>query len=539
MYYRRLRVDFFPQKRKNPEGLRRFGVLKTDIVSLSYPELPPFLKEWVVVCMAVCIAVRTVATTTNPTHCEHSSQPSMSKSICRVVAKMRLCIAYARLRQRNRARIMRADQSLVNARLPRHRQDVTFLSDSGTLSPNVGPQAHRWFRKAKQMTETLYDFGTGRSDPATFPTKALQDAAVMVIERDRELLTNYPGSLGYAPLRQAMAKREGDREGISINPDHIALTNGSMQAVTLVAEALTEPGDSVITEEFTYPGTLSAYRSLKLDIQGIGMDADGMRMDLLEQRLQTLLEAGSPPKFIYVLTNYQNPGGTIMPLERRKQLIELGRRYAVPIVEDNCYGDVHYEGDVPPALFAMDDNPTHIYLGSLSKILAPGFRLGYLLAQPPMLDTLLARRHDAGPNVLASAIAAEFYADGISAHCDVSNPPLHNKLKCLTGALGTHLGELCRWSEPRGGLFLWLRYPDDVDQKKLWALAEEAGVKFLPGISFHYTNKKAPFLRLAFGHLTEDTIAAGVPVLAACIRKARQSNETPDYQANWLGFEQS
>jgi len=387
------------------------------------------------------------------------------------------------------------------------------------------------------MTDTLFDFGTGRSDPATFPTKALQDAAIKVIERDRELLTDYPGSLGYAPLRHAMAKREGNREGVTIDPDHIALTNGSMQAVTLVAEALTEPGDCVITEEFTYPGTLSAYRSLKLDIQGVGMDADGMRMDLLQQRLQRLLDEGRPPKFIYVLTNYQNPGGTIMPVERRQQLITLGRDFAVPIVEDNCYGDVHYEGEVPPALFAMDDNPTHIYLGSLSKILAPGFRLGYLLARPPMLDTLLARRHDAGPNVLASAIAAEFYADGIEAHCGVSNPPLHRKLRRLTGALGQELGDLCRWSEPRGGLFLWLRYPDDVDQKKLWQLAEDAGLKFLPGISFHYTNKKAPFLRLAFGHLTEETIAAGVPVLAQCIRQARQSNEQPEFPDNWLAHE--
>ena len=395
------------------------------------------------------------------------------------------------------------------------------------------------------MTEIKYDFGTGRSDPATFPVAALQAAATKVIERDREILTNYPGSLGYEPLRRAMAKREGDREGVTVDPDHIALTNGSMQAVTLVAEALTEPGDVVITEEFTYPGTLSAYRSLKLDIVGIGMDEHGMRMDLLQARLAELRANQRLPKFIYVLTNYQNPGGTVMPEGRRRELIALGRAFNVPIVEDNCYGDVHYVGSIPPALFTIDqtENPgddyanSHIYLGSLSKILAPGMRLGYLLARPPMLDTLLARRHDAGPNTLAAAIAAEFYADGITDHCAVSNPPLHAKLNRLTESLTAELDDLCHWSNPPGGLFLWLRYPDDVDQKKLWNLAEEAGVKFLPGISFHYALGKAPFLRLAFGHLTEETIVAGVPVLAECIRRARTSNEPPQFPTNWLEFE--
>ena len=388
------------------------------------------------------------------------------------------------------------------------------------------------------MPDVPFDFGTGRSDPATFPVEALQAAAVKVIERDRELLTNYPGSLGYEPLRIAMAKREGEREGVPVNPDHIALTNGSMQAVTLVAEALTEPGDVVITEEFTYPGTLSAYRSLKLDIHGIGMDEQGMRIDLLKEKLTALKAADRLPKFIYVLTNYQNPGGTVMPQSRREELIALSKTFDVPVVEDNCYGDVHYEGAVPPALFALDpDNTNHIYLGSLSKILAPGLRLGYLLAKPPMLDTLLARRHDAGSNTFAAAIAAEFYHDGINDHRAVSIPPLHAKLKKLNKALGDELGDLCEWSNPPGGLFLWLRFPDDVDQKKLFAIAEEAGVKYLPGISFHYKLGKAPFLRLAFGHLTEETIEAGVPVLADCIKRARTSNEAPTYPANWLEFE--
>ncbi len=376
------------------------------------------------------------------------------------------------------------------------------------------------------MSEILYDFGTGRSDPSTFPTEALQAAAVKVIGEQAEELTRYPGGLGHAGLRAAMAKREGEREGVEINPDHLIITNGSMQAVTLTAEALQEnKGDTVLVEEYSYPGTLGAYRSLGLDMVGIHLDEGGMRIDHMEAELARLETQGRRPKFIYAISTYQNPTGFIMPKSRRLQMIELAARYDIPIVEDNCYADVHYEGAIEPALFALDDNPNHLYLGSLSKILAPGFRLGYVYARPPMLERILARRHDAGSNYLASAIAAEFYKGGIAEHAAVTNPVLKLKRDLTTAGLAAELEDICVWSNPQGGLFVWLRMPDDVDRPKLWGLAQENGVAYLPGTAFHYQNRNKPFLRLAFGHLTEAQIQDGIPVLARCIREARTSNE--------------
>ncbi|MEM7020330.1 MAG: PLP-dependent aminotransferase family protein, partial [Pseudomonadota bacterium] len=265
------------------------------------------------------------------------------------------------------------------------------------------------------MADILYDFGAGRSDPGTFPKDALKEAAMRVIENEAEELTKYPGGLGHAGMRAAMAKRESDREGVEVNPDHLILTNGSMQGVTLTAEALQDaPGDAVILEEFSYPGTLSAYRSLKFDMVGIRLDEGGMRMDHLEEELTRLDREGRKPKFIYAISTYQNPTGFVMPKARRLEMVELARKFEVPIVEDNCYADVHYEGPIEPAIYALDDDPNHIYLCSLSKILAPGLRLGYILARPPMLEKILARRHDAGSNYLASAIVAEFYKNGIT-----------------------------------------------------------------------------------------------------------------------------
>ena len=376
------------------------------------------------------------------------------------------------------------------------------------------------------MSKIHYDFGSGRSDPSTFPVAGLQAAATKVIAEQAQELTEYPGNLGHPGMRQAMALRETEREGVTVDADHLMITNGSMQGVTLSAEALQENhGDAILVEEYSYPGTLSAYRNLKLDMVGIPLDEGGMRPDKVEEQLARLSKEDRLPKFIYTISTYQNPTGFVMPEARRRQIIELGQRYHVPIIEDNCYADVHYDGPLEPAFYALDDDPNIIYLCSLSKILAPGLRLGYIYAKPPMLDRLLARRSDAGSNTLAAAITAEFYKDGIAAHAKVANPVLKEKRDLTLQGLKEELGDICVWSVPVGGLFIWVRLPEDVDRQKLMAMSREQGVAYLPGQSFHYQRQDVPFLRLAFGHLTLDQISAGLPILARCIKTCRGSNE--------------
>ena len=376
------------------------------------------------------------------------------------------------------------------------------------------------------MSKIHYDFGSGRSDPSTFPVAGLQAAATKVIAEQAQELTEYPGNLGHPGMRQAMALRETEREGVRVDADHLMLTNGSMQGVTLSAETLQENhGDTILVEEYSYPGTLSAYRNLKLNMVGIPLDEGGMRPDKVEEQLERLKKENRLPKFIYTISTYQNPTGFVMPVARRRQIIELGQRYNVPIIEDNCYADVHYDGPLEPAFYALDDDPNIIYLCSLSKILAPGLRLGYIYAKPPMLERLLARRSDAGSNTLAAAITAEFYKDGIAAHAKVANPVLKEKRDLTLKGLEEELGDICVWSVPVGGLFIWVRLPEDVDRQKLMAISREQGVAYLPGQSFHYQRQDVPYLRLAFGHLTLDQISAGLPILARCIKTCRGSNE--------------
>ncbi len=371
-----------------------------------------------------------------------------------------------------------------------------------------------------------YDFAVGRTNPETFPLAAFQAAAQRAIARDHVLYTNYPGELGHEGLRKLMAARETEREGVAVAVDRIALTNGSMQAVTLVAEALIEHRDDiVITEAVTYPGTISTYRDFGIRMVGIPMDEQGMRPDALEAAITELTRNGKRPRFVYVEATYQNPTGTTMPRARRLEVLEVVKRHDLILVEDNCYGDVHYEGEKPPAFYALDDYPQQIYICSLSKIFAPGVRLGYFTAPPELFRRVLKKRHDAGSNTLAASIVHEYLAGGLWRHCDEQNVVLKHKRDLLFEMLSVHLDDLCVWSQPAGGLFLWLRFPDDVDRDRLATLSEQRGFRYGRGRNFHVGNEDVPYLRLAFGHVPDDAIREGVGVLAQCIREARTSNE--------------
>ena len=225
-----------------------------------------------------------------------------------------------------------------------------------------------------------------------------------------------------------------------------------MQGVTLVAETFCDGGDArVVLEELTYNGTIDAYRSLGIEMVGVPVDGSGMRIDRLAATLDEMARDGRPPRFIYTLATYQNPTGAMMPRARRAELLACAKRHGCLVVEDNCYGDVHYDGEKPPALYAMDDYPEQIYICSLSKNLRPGVRLGYLVARPPLLDRLLARRHDAGPNTLSAAITTEYLGPDLWGHVERANAALKVKRDTMLAALETHLGNWCSWSRPVGG----------------------------------------------------------------------------------------
>jgi 2-aminoadipate transaminase len=377
----------------------------------------------------------------------------------------------------------------------------------------------------------IYDFAIGQTNPDTFPVEAFKQAAIRAIDAEHEQFNRYPGNKGHEGLRRAMAERESEREGVPVDHEQIAIMNGSMQAVTLVGQALMQGSDDiVITEEFTYSGTIGAYKGIGLEIVGIPLDEHGMRMDALNEKLKELADADRLPRFIYALTTYQNPTGSCMPKDRKQELIDIAAQYDLPLVEDNCYGDVHFEGEKVPSMFAMDDSPNQIYIGSLSKILAPGVRLGYLLAKEPMFSRIVNQRFDAGSNYFAAAVVAEFYKNGVWDHCDVANPVLKQKRDLVIAGLQEHLSDICVWSNPVGGLFMWVRLPEDTDMKKLAETANENGFFFAPGLAFHVDYANKPYIRLAFGHVPDELIKEGIPVLASAIKQSRTSNERRNFE---------
>ncbi len=369
-----------------------------------------------------------------------------------------------------------------------------------------------------------YDFRSGCTDPASFPAAQIAEYAAEAINEVGIDFARYPGDLGHLGLREVMAARESQREGVEVSPDNISLMNGSMQPLALVAEALMEKrGDIIITEELTYSGTISVYKSLGAKLVGIPMDEHGMKIDALEKTMNELHEKGTPPRFIYSLPTYQNPTGTLMPESRRLELIEVALKYNTVLVDDNCYGDVHFEGKKEPSLYALNDSPNIIYLCSLSKILGPGLRLGYLIAHQPMLSRILDRRFDGGNSLLAASVCAAYLKDNIWDYVAKANTLLKEKRDAVYAGLEASVSDICTWSHPIGGIFIWVQFPDDVDRAKLAALLEKEGILYGPGSAYHVEGKDIPYLRLAFGYCSLEEINKCIPLVGQAIHASRKS----------------
>ena len=368
-----------------------------------------------------------------------------------------------------------------------------------------------------------YPFGSGRPDPASFPNRGMADAAMRILPELGDELASYPGSLGYEPLRKLMAQRFARREGVVLPVDQIALTTGSMQAVTLVAQEFVEsPGDVIVLEEYSYSGTLSAYRKEGAELVGVPLDEHGMRMDALERTLDKLVYRNRKPKFIYTLATYQNPTGSIMPVDRRRELLDIAGRYGIPVVEDHCYADTVYEDRHEPALWTLERDTPVIHIESLSKILGPGIRLGYLAAPRRLLDRILQYRRDGGTSALSAAIVYEYFREELWSHVDRINAIVRKKRDLMFDMLSRFPDAFEWFSRPSGGLFIWVKLPDATDTVACEQLAESMGIDYATGKAFHVYNIDVPYIRLAFGFATHDDIRAGIPVLADCIRRSRK-----------------
>ena len=344
-----------------------------------------------------------------------------------------------------------------------------------------------------------------------------------MLQREGRTLATYglaSGPQGYRPLREFLTTKLKRDAGIDCAADDILIVSGSLQALDLVNATLLARGDTVIIERDTYQGALNRLTRLGVHAVGIPLDQDGMRMDALAEALADLKRRGITPKYIYTIPTVQNPTGTIMPEARRAELLKLSQQYGVPIFEDDCYADLIWDGKRPPALYAMSKNGGVIHIGSFSKSIAPALRVGFIVAPWAMLSRMLALKTDAGSGALEQMVLAEYCAPHFATHVPKLTRGLRAKLDTLMEALNEQFGTSAEFEDPKGGIFLWVKLPDNVDTLKLYQAALAAGVAINPGPEWSTDKGYAGSrLRLCFASPSHEQIREGVAVLAEICRR--------------------
>jgi 2-aminoadipate transaminase len=364
-----------------------------------------------------------------------------------------------------------------------------------------------------------YNFIGGHNDPVHIPAEGLAAAASAVLRRRGADLAmyNFDGPQGYQGLREFVAAKLATGPGISCAADDVLITSGSGQGIDLVNRVMIERGDTVILEEFTYGGALTKLQRLGVTIVGAPLDEGGLRIDALDHILGALAGKGVAPKYIYTIPTIQNPTGTIMPRERREQLLELSRQHGVPIFEDECYADLVWAGERPPALYALDPSRV-VHIGSFSKTLSPALRLGYAVADWQVMSRLVGckREMDSGTGALDQMIVAEYFTTQFDPHVDGLTRTLEGKLATMVEAVEQQFGTAVEkmW-RPKGGIFLWLKLPDAIDVRKLVEPAAKAGIAFNPGPEWACDGPAAKsHLRLCFALTSKEQIREGVAAFA-------------------------
>jgi 2-aminoadipate transaminase len=312
-----------------------------------------------------------------------------------------------------------------------------------------------------------------------------------------------------------VADKSARQRGIKAPVEDILITTGSGQGLDMVSKLFINPNDTVLVEEYSYQGAINRFRKLGAKLVGMKLDADGIVIDALAEQLAGLKAQGITPKFIYTIPTIQNPTASILPLERRHALIALAREYNVAIFEDECYADLLWEGvSAPPALYALDPGCV-VHIGSFSKSLAPALRLGYLIAGWDLMRRLLPLKGDSGTGALDQMVVAEYFARNFDRHVPHLNGVLRGKLDTMVEAVSREFGAAAECWAPKGGIFLWIRLPAEVDVRTLVKPAAAAGIVFNPGPEWAVSaDNSSNCLRLCFAMPDRETIRAGVAELA-------------------------
>jgi DNA-binding transcriptional MocR family regulator len=339
------------------------------------------------------------------------------------------------------------------------------------------------------------------------PTEHVLEVVDSVLADRADVALQYGGGQGSPLLRERLAALMAE-ESTEVDPDDVLVTTGAQQALDLVGKVLVDPGDEVVVEGPSYVGALSAFSAYEPRFVHVDLDDDGLIVDQLEEALVR----GVRPKFVYTVPNFHNPAGVTMSYERRQRLVGLCREARIPIVEDNPYGMLRFEGESLPTLRALDPENV-IYLGTVSKIFSPGVRVGWAVAEPGVLQRLILAKEAADLcGSTFTMLVTERYLSGQTwrANLDTLVGTYRSRRNTMLDALEEHFPPAARWTHPAGGFYVWVTLPDYVDARTMLAAAVERRVAYVPGTGFYADGRGKDRMRLAFCYPTEDRIVEGV-----------------------------
>jgi 2-aminoadipate transaminase len=379
----------------------------------------------------------------------------------------------------------------------------------------MGSSAIRELLKYTELPD-LISFAGGLPAPDVFPVDELNAACNRVLREQGAQALQYSATEGYLPLRE-MISRHSARYGIKITPENVLITSGSQQALDLLGKILIDPGDRILVESPTYLAAIQAWKAYGAEFITVPMDENGMNTDHLEEALRV------GPKFIYVLPNFQNPTGETLSYERRRRLIELADQYGVPIVEDDPYGQLRYEGEHLPSIVVLDSqsrddgHPCYrgnvIYLSTFSKTLAPGLRLGWVVAPPEVIGKLVQAKQGADLHTATfnQMVAYEVSHGGfLDRHIQLIRKVYGERRELMLAAMDRYFPPEVEWTHPQGGLFLWGTLPDYMDAADVLKTCIKRKVAFVPGEPFHPTGGGKNTMRINFSNATPENIQAGI-----------------------------
>jgi 2-aminoadipate transaminase len=368
----------------------------------------------------------------------------------------------------------------------------------------------------------------GLPDTSTFPPKSFAAQMTRIAQESAAEALQYGPTEGFEETVDCILQVMG-AEGMLPDPQDVIVTTGGQQAIDLVGKTLVDPGDVVICEAPTYPGAIPVFCSYEAEVVQIECDHDGMRIDDLEEVLGELDSSGRRPKFVYSVPSFQNPAGVTMSLERRRRLIELARSREMLVVEDNPYGLLRFSGEPLPPLYQLDGGDFVIYIGTFSKILSPGIRLGWAVAPPPVMEKIVLGKQaaDLCTSTLTQYFVREYFSEGRWREYIASLAELYRRRRdVMIDALREHFPAEATWTDPEGGLFIWVTLAEFIDTGDLLARALRDDVAFVPGQAAYVDGRGGSSMRLNFSGVDEVEIREGVRRIGKVIAEQIELYET-------------